>query len=103
MRERGLDPRDQLLAVEQLADRDRRLERGGIAALPGARAEVGVEIGGGRDAAGERTRARLQQHRLGRGEHLEARRYLGRLTRIGHVARGILEADDTLAEAIEQA
>src|SRR5262249_55051440 len=52
MGEGCLHPGNELLAVEQLADADGRRERAGIATAPGARAEVGIEVGGGGDAAG---------------------------------------------------
>ena len=47
VREQRLHSRDELLAVEQLADGDRGFEGAGIAASPRPRAQVGIEIGGG--------------------------------------------------------
>ena len=43
------------------------------------------------------------KHRFGRGEHAEVRRDRRGVARIGHVAGGILQADDALAERVAQA
>ena len=53
MSEQRLDAGDQRPAVEQLADGDRRSSAAASPCAPGARAQIGVEIGGRRDAAGE--------------------------------------------------
>ena len=75
---------------------DRGIERRGIAAAPGARAQVGVEVGGRRDAAGKMRRQRASSSTASvEGNTLKLGRDRRRLARIGHVARGILEADDT--------
>ena len=64
----------------------------------GPRAQVGVEVGGRRNAARERARAGIEQYRLGRREHLETRRDGGGLARERHVAGGVLEARNAAAE-----
>src|SRR5262245_15598310 len=84
----------QLFAVEQLADRDRSIQRRSIAPAPGLGAEVCIEICGCRDAAREGAATRLDQRCFGRGKDLEARLERGGRAGIGHVARGILQAYD---------
>ena len=74
-----------------------------VALGPGELAEVGVEVGGRRNAAGEGAAARVEQHGLGRGEHVEAFRDGGGLTGVIHVAGRILQADDARAVGVEQA
>src|SRR5262249_60047771 len=69
MSEQRLHAWDQGLAVEQLADRDSRVERGRIALAPGLRAKVSIEISGRGDAAGEVAAPRLEQTGFGRGEY----------------------------------
>ena len=61
MSEQRLHAWDQGLAVEQLADRDSRVERGRIALAPGPCAKIGIEIGGRGDAPGEVAAPRLEQ------------------------------------------
>ena len=53
MCEQRFDAGYQRPAVEQFADGDRGVEGRRVALRPGARAQIGVEIGGRRDAAGE--------------------------------------------------
>ena len=81
MGEQRLDAGDQRLAVEQLADRNRFGQRCSITRTIEAGAEIGIEIGGGRDATRERPRTGVGQRRLGRRKDLEPRRDArGRIT-----------------------
>ena len=82
VRQQRLHAGNQRLAVEQLADRDRGVERGLVALAPGALAEIGVEVGGRRDAAGEgavrarraaRLRSRGTRRSFSRSPRLRAR------------------------------
>ena len=73
-----------------------------VAAAPGARAQVGIQVGGRGNTARKGAGAGVEQHRLGRGEHVEARRQPGHLAGVGHVAGGILQPDDAAAERVEQ-
>ena len=102
MGEQRLDAGDQRLAVEQFADGNRRFKRRRIALTPGARAQVGIEVGGGRNAAGEGASPRVHQRRLGRGEHREVARDRRRGAGIGHVAGGILQPDDAARECFQE-
>src|SRR5262249_25188511 len=102
MGEERLHPRNERLAVEQLADGDGGIERAGIGAAPCPRAQVGVEIGGRGDAAGEHPRTRLHEHRFGRGGHVKARGKRRYFARTSPVAGGIFEADDAGAKRIDE-
>ncbi len=64
MSKQCFDAGDERLAVEQFADRDCCVERDGITLTPGSRAEVGVDIGGRRNAAGENARASFGKARF---------------------------------------
>ena len=92
VREQRLHAGDQRLAVEQLADGDGRIEGGLVALGPGQLAEIGVEVGGRRDAAGEGAAARIEQHGLGGGKHVEALRDRRGVAGVVHVAGRILQS-----------
>src|SRR5512139_3573488 len=94
MSEQRLHARHQRLSVKQLADCNRRVERSGVALTPRARAQIGVEIGGRRDAARKKTRARIDQACFRGREDRKVLRYSRRGTGECHVAGGILQAHD---------
>ena len=103
MREQRLYARNQLLAVEQLADGHGGIEGAGVAIAPCPRAQVGIEVGRRGDAAGEgAARASISTASV-EGNTLKPGAIFGGFARISHVARRILQSDDTRAERAEQA
>ncbi len=94
MGEQRLDAGDERLAVEQLADRDRGVERGGVAACQARAHRSALRL-----AVAEMQPAKAPARASSStasvdGNTLKSRRDRRGLARIGHVAGGILQPDD---------
>ena len=87
MSKQCLYPRDQRLTIEELADRYRHIKRARIALTPRPRTQVGIEICGRGNAAGEISPPRFEQGCLGRWKHCKIPGDSRRGAGVSHVAR----------------